>query len=146
MSLLAYGLIALAVLGSLAGIYGYVHHDGVVEGRAEVQKSWDSANKKARERETKQGEVAEKKTEAARVEIRYVTKTLTQAVDRIVDRPVYRSVCLDPDGLRLARCAIGGKSADSCKPDRPVPPASGPLRWDRSLSAAVDSGSVSRLP
>lgn len=37
MGLLAYGLIALAVIGSLSGLYFGVHHSGVVEGRAEIQ-------------------------------------------------------------------------------------------------------------
>ena len=43
-----------------------------------------------------------KKTE----EIRYVTRT--KIVDRIVDRPVYRSACFDADGLQLVNAAIAG--------------------------------------
>lgn len=43
-----------------------------------------------------------KKTE----EIRYVTRT--KIVDRIVDRPVYRSACFDDDGLQLVNAAIAG--------------------------------------
>ncbi|WP_374491561.1 hypothetical protein [Brachymonas sp.] len=36
------------------------------------------------------------------------TRTITQYVDRIVTRPVYRDICLDDDGLRVARAAIAG--------------------------------------
>ena len=50
MNLLAYGLIALAILGGVAGLYGKVHHDGVIAGRAEVQDRWDAASKKAQDR------------------------------------------------------------------------------------------------
>ncbi len=50
MSLLAYGLVVLAILGSLAGLYGTIHHSGVNEGRAEVQARWDKASKAAQER------------------------------------------------------------------------------------------------
>lgn len=39
-------------------------------------------------------------------EIRYVTRT--KIVDRIVDRPVYRSACFDDDGLQLVNDAIAG--------------------------------------
>ena len=39
-------------------------------------------------------------------EIRYVTRT--KIVDRIVDRPVYRSACFDDDGLQLVNAAIAG--------------------------------------
>ena len=47
--LLAYGLIALAVIGSLAGLYGTVHHSGVNEGRAEITAQWEKQAKKNRE-------------------------------------------------------------------------------------------------
>lgn len=49
MSLLAIGLTALAIIGSLAGLYGTIHHSGVAEGRAEVEKRWEAQNAKNRE-------------------------------------------------------------------------------------------------
>lgn len=62
-----------------------------------------------------------KKTE----EIRYVTRT--KIVDRIVDRPVYRSACFDDDGLQLINAAIGG--ADSA--GQPAPAVPGPATAGR---------------
>lgn len=39
----------------------------------------------------------EKKKEATR--IKYVT--ITETVEKIVDRPIYKNVCLDDDGIKL---------------------------------------------
>jgi hypothetical protein len=47
--LLIYGLIALAVIGSVAGLYVKVHSDGVREGEATIQTRWDATNRKAQE-------------------------------------------------------------------------------------------------
>jgi len=54
---------------------------------------------------------------------RVVYKTITQTVDRIVDRPVYRNVCIDADGLQSLRAAIHGSDADTSKPAPAVPGA-----------------------
>lgn len=34
------------------------------------------------------------------------TRTITVEVEKIIDRPVYRTVCLDADGLQLINAAI----------------------------------------
>ena len=138
MGLLAYGLIALAIIAGLGGLYGTIHHSGVQEGRAEIQKMWDDANAKARARELKQGEQAATGLEADREKAKVIYRTITQQVDRIVERPVYRNVCLDADGLRLARCAIRGESADSCKPDGAVPAPAKPSGRDGRVGLALD--------
>ena len=49
MGLLAYGLVALALIGALAGGLGAVHHSGVAEGRAEVTRAWEAQAAKSRE-------------------------------------------------------------------------------------------------
>lgn len=43
----------------------------------------------------------------AKEEIRYVE--ITKTVTRLVDRPVYRNVCVDDDGVRLLNDAIAGR-------------------------------------
>lgn len=35
---------------------------------------------------------------------------------KIVDRPVYNNICLDPDGLLLLNKARGGQNSDTSKP------------------------------
>jgi hypothetical protein len=58
-----------------------------------------------------------------------VFRTITQQVDKIIDRPVFRNICLDDDGLRLANAALSGVAAEA--PTGPstgtrVPPADAP--------------------
>ena len=115
MQLIAYGLIALSILGTLAGI-GYKIRES---GKDSVRVEWAEANRIARAAEEKKAQAAATKTEAVRVEIRYRTKTITKEVDKIVDRPIYSNVCLDTDGLRLARMAIKGEAIN--EKDRPKP-------------------------
>ena len=140
--LIVYAVLALAILGTLAGI-GYKIRES---GKESVRLEWAEANRIARAAEEKKAQAAATKTEAVRVEIRYRTKTITKEVDKLVDRPVYRNVCLDTDGLRLARCAIRGQSADTCKPDKPLPGSTLSLRWDWGDFAALDNRSVGSLP
>lgn len=48
------------------------------------------------------------------------TRTITVEVDKIIDRPVYRNVCLDTDGLQLINAAIR-RSDPASQPGHVVP-------------------------
>lgn len=52
---------------------------------------------------------------------RVVYQVITETVDRIVERPVYRNICLDPDGLRALSDAIHGRASDPGQPAPAVP-------------------------
>lgn len=52
---------------------------------------------------------------------RVVYQTITETVDRIVERPVYRNVCLDTSGLRALADAIHGRADDPGQPAPAVP-------------------------
>lgn len=59
--------------------------------------------------------------EKARARREIVYRTITQQVDKIVDRPVYRNVCLDDSGLRVINEAFRGEAAsDPGQPDAAV--------------------------
>ncbi len=117
MNLLLYGFVALAVLGLIGtGVYKVKEW-----GADEVRLEWAEANKERREAEAKKISAAAKALEVDRGKAKIVYRTITREVDRIVTRDVYRNVCLDADGLRIARCAIRGESTDRCQPDKPVP-------------------------
>lgn len=58
--------------------------------------------------------------ERARNERKVVYKTITQRVDRIVTRDVYRNTCLDSDGLRTINDALAGR-ASSGEPAESLP-------------------------
>ena len=52
---------------------------------------------------------------------RVVYQVITETVDRIVERPVYRNVCFDADGLRALGDAIHGRASDTGQPAPAVP-------------------------
>lgn len=52
-------------------------------------------------------------------ELRSNETTIIREREKIVDRPVYRNVCLDPAGVQLANDAKNGRI--SSKPDAAVP-------------------------
>lgn len=61
--------------------------------------------------------------EAKAEKIRVQTRTIYQEVERVVEKPIYRDVCLDDDGLRLLRAANSGKPLPTSEPVREVPGA-----------------------
>lgn len=103
-SLLMYGLLALAVLGALGGIYGA----GYRSGSNSVMNEWQTASREQRDREAKAGQKAAEKKEAGDAKAKVVYRKITQEVERVVEKPVYRNVCLDSDGIAVARQAISG--------------------------------------
>lgn len=73
-----------------------------------------------------QVDVAASSNEATKERIRVQFQTIYRDVDRVVEKPVYRDVCLDDDGMRVLRSAIGG--ADPASEPAPAVPGSGPAR------------------
>lgn len=68
--------------------------------------------------------VASSGHEADRVKIRTEFQTIYSEVERVVEKPVYRNVCLDADGLRLIAGAVRGGAAAGESGD-PVPGSGG---------------------
>ena len=122
MQLIAYGLLALALLGAIGtGVYKVKEW-----GADEVRQEWAQANEKARAEEAERSAKAAADLEAERKKRKVVVKTITKEVDREVEKLVYRSVCLPDRGLCLANAAILGTVAPSCLSDGAVPPAKPP--------------------
>ena len=121
MSLIAYGLIALALVGSLGGIAYGLDNRGYQRGKGEVKQEWDAANEKARALEAAASAKAAADLEAERKKRRIVVKERTVHVDREVEKLVYRSVCLPDSGLCLLRAAINGTVDPGCLSDGTVP-------------------------
>lgn len=48
-------------------------------------------------------------------------RPIIREVERVVEKPVYRNVCLDDDGLRLLRSAIAGTEVPASEPLPTVP-------------------------
>lgn len=72
-----------------------------------------------------QADAAASGHEATKERIRVEFQTVYRDVERVVEKPVYRDVCLDDDGMRVLRAAIAGTAAS--EPASAVPGA-GPAR------------------
>lgn len=59
----------------------------------------------------------------AATEIRW--RTVVKEVDRVVETPVYRNLCLDDDGLRLIAAEVGARAASQPAPAVPSASAAG---------------------
>lgn len=49
--------------------------------------------------------------EGRRARLQQHARVITKEIDRVVEKPVYRDVCLDADGLRILSAAIAGAAA-----------------------------------
>ena len=117
MNLLLYGVVALAILGTLAGIGYKVRQSGYDSCKVE----WAKESEEQRKREAAASQKAATALEEERAKSKVVIQKRTVYVDKIVDRPVYRNQCFDADGLRCLNAAILGKDEAGCKPDGAVP-------------------------
>lgn len=124
-----FGLNPWALLGSvLAGIAlltgAYLKGDADAANRYQVkidamQKAATEKAQKIRDDLTAQANAAVATLESQNAQAKIVYRTIVQSVDKVVDRPVYRNVCLDDDGLRLVNAALGGAPAAPPDPGKP---------------------------
>ena len=121
--LLAYGLIALAVIGSLAGLYWKIYSSGFDNGKAEVQTAWDAANEAARAREAAASAKAASDLAAERKKRRVVVQERTVYVDREIEKLVVSTSCLSHAGVLCVNGAIDGKGTCRPEPSGTVPAA-----------------------
>ena len=137
-SIVIYAILALAILASLTGIAYKIRESG----KDAIRVEWAEANRLQRAAEAKQAEGASTKLETGNAKAKVVYRTITKEVDKIVTRDVYRNVCLDDDGLRVARDAIRGEIAPAAKPDKPVPGSPGPRGRNGGIGLALDHSDI----
>ena len=116
-TLLIYGLMALAALGMLGGITYKVRQGGYDAAKAECLA--EAAAQAKREQAASANAAAD--LAAERAKRKTIIQTRTNYVDREVEKPVYRNVCLPDSGVSCLNAAINGKDATGCKPDATVP-------------------------
>lgn len=129
--ILAYLIIVLAVLGTLSTIAYKIHDAGYQQAKAECEQ----AAQAQRDKEQQQAHTAGSILETDNAKARVVYRTITKAVDRYIDRPVYRNVCLDSDGLSSVNAALREPGISPAEPDKPMPKPDAPGGRDRSISA-----------
>lgn len=112
---------AAGVLVALSGaVYG-IYNSGYEKGRVEAEAACKDAARKQREKEAKSAETAAITLEAGNAKAKVTYRTITKQVDKIIDRPVYRNICLDADGLSSVNAALRGEGTIADKPDGRVP-------------------------
>lgn len=113
-------IIALAIfVGGLAtGIKWHAGQDAIAAESARAEQERD------RLRRIERNDVAAVGHEADKTNLRTEFLTITQEVERVTERPVYRDMCFDADGVRIVNAAAG-YSATASQPERAMPrPAS----------------------
>ena len=104
MTYLRLGLV-IGVLLALAGAFFY----GQRVGRARCESAYAQKANAARAEQAKRDSAAQVQDTAgaaANVERETIVREITREVPKIVDRPVYRNVCVDADGVRLIERAV----------------------------------------
>ena len=114
-TLIVYALLALAIIGTLGGIYWRIDSAAFARGKGEVKAEWDAANEAARAREAASSAKAAADLAAERKKRRTVIQERTVYVDREIPKLVYADRCFTPSGVQCINAAIDGKSA--CRPD-----------------------------
>jgi len=113
-------LLAVFVGGMMAGIKWHAGQDAIKENARQV-------NQRATERLQRQNSnTAAVAHESDKVRIETEYRDVIKEVQRVVEKPVYRNVCLDPDGLSVIGDALARAYNDPGEPGNAVPKAAAP--------------------
>lgn len=113
-------LLAVFVGGMMVGIKWHAGQDAIKENARQV-------NQRATERLQRQNSnTAAVAHESDKVRIETEYRDVIKEVQRVVEKPVYRNVCLDPDGLSVIGDALARAYNDPGKPGNAVPKAAAP--------------------
>lgn len=113
-------LLAVFVGGMMAGIKWHAGQDAIKENTRQV-------NQRATERLQRQNSnTAAVAHESDKVRIETEYRDVIKEVQRVVEKPVYRNVYLDPDGLSVIGDALARAYNDPGEPGNAVPKAATP--------------------
>ena len=113
-------LLAVFVGGMMVGIKYHAGRDAIAEQARQV-------NQRATERLQRQNSnTAAVAHESDKVRIETEYRDVIKEVQRVVEKPVYRNVCLDPDGLSVIGDALARAYNDPGEPGNAVPKAATP--------------------
>ena len=129
-----YGALGGMVGALLLAIAAYFHG---IEVGVDRQRSADLAatlkEEKAARLRLETGQKQDDAAARAGVERETTVREITREVPKIIDRPVYRNVCIDADGLRLIRRSVeaaNGERAPGLGPDGGAGPVRDPAGND----------------
>lgn len=122
---IAIGLLVLAILGAIAGFAAHERSAQKDIDAADAAKAQEVEHQKTLALSARNDQLAAQLADVqASRKVTYAT--ITKTVDRFVDRPVFRTQCIDADGLRSINDALAGKASDpglaaSAVPATPAP-------------------------
>ena len=121
---IVYALLALAVMGAIGtGVYK-VKQWGANEVRAE----WNEAIAEQVREDLERGRLATLNRESDRAKSKELYRTIKETVVEYIDRPVYSTVCVDPDGMRDINRALLGSDTPPARTSGGVPKVTSPDR------------------
>lgn len=121
---IVYALIALAVMGAIGtGVYKVKQW-----GASEVQMRWDKAVSDQIKEDQKRAMLAAQHREQDRAKSKVVYRTIKEKVVEYIDRPIYSTVCVDPDGMYDINSALLGTVTPPSGTSGRVPPVTTPDR------------------
>lgn len=110
---------ALALVLFVAGAWTGIDWEEGQQAKREVRRL--QVEDAARLAVRRQHRVAATGYEKDKVRIHTEFVPITQEVERVVEKPVYRDVCLDADGLRILSQAIDAAAGAGPEPDGAMP-------------------------
>ena len=96
---------AIGALLLVVGAFFYGRHVGYTECDNDHLKAAAAAQEK-REKQIGQAQAGDAKAAEADVQRETIVREITREVPKVIDRPVYRNVCVDADGVRLIERAV----------------------------------------
>ncbi|HEX7873044.1 MAG TPA: hypothetical protein VF475_09045 [Sphingobium sp.] len=108
-----------AALGLLIAAFFFGRHVGTTEEEARYLRDEKKAAAKV-EATIVDAQAQDAVSAAADVHRETIVREITREVPKIIDRPVYRNVCIDADGVRLIERAVAtanGGGATGGRPD-----------------------------
>lgn len=97
-----------ALMACVAGFGGYVHGIGVGEAREQaVQKRADDAADAVTKKLQSQIDASDERYQATEYGRQSSVREIYHETQKVIDRPIYRTVCVDADGVGLLDRAAG---------------------------------------
>ena len=111
---------AIAALLAVIGAYAFGRHDGrQIEVAAHLAAASASSSAASSVRAELHGRIAELTTEVTTAEQQRQSsvREIRHETERVIERPVYSELCVDPDGVRILTTAAGIANGQG----RPIP-------------------------
>ena len=115
------------ILGVLASVFA-VASGGYIKGRVDANANCavkilalQTASQTAKDAEAAKAVKSATNLEKDNADADVKDQAREVVITKIVERPVYRAECFDPDGLSIANAALTGTGAASPKFNKPVP-------------------------